>query len=125
MRRAAVLLLLALAVPASAARVNLSRLERQAWTCAVWVRARYGTRLSPSNFSYTLRPNRDGTASIESWGVGPEVPAFERCLREEGNDLARAPELSLAAIEQWRRRYCALSLPGPGSEFYTWCHPGK
>jgi len=125
MRRALVLVLvLACAAPAAAARarVNVSRLERQAWTCALWVRARYGTRLSASNFRYELRPNRNGTATIESWGVGPEVPAFERCLREQGNDLARAPEPSAAAIAEWLRRYCALLRPGPGDSSYADCH---
>jgi hypothetical protein len=110
MRRALVLAL-ACATPAGASRVNVSRLERQAFYCALWVRARSGLG---SRFNYALRPNRDGTVTLESSelpGSG-ESAAFRRCLREEGNDVQRAPEPSRAQEEAaWRRRCSWIRSP--------------
>jgi len=83
MIRLAIVLTLALVVPAGAARVSVSRLERQAWECALWTRARIGTSVSP--FGYRLVPRRNGTVDVQSWGWGDEIATFQRCLREKGN----------------------------------------
>jgi hypothetical protein len=117
---AVALVAIGLTAPAEAARVNLERLDRQAWECALWVRARWSGALVGSRFRYALVPKRDGTVSVASWGNDGETAAFYRCLRDKGNVMERVPEAALLRQEIAQDRAHCRGV-GPGDMDWGGC----
>jgi hypothetical protein len=117
MRRAAagalLVVLVAHAVPAGAARVNVAQVQRAAWVCAAKVRARSWELHWPSAFDAWVVPKRDGTVSVQAVGTDDETAWFHRCLRAAGTVFDEEPGPRPCSDPRNRASWWQLPCTGP------------